>query len=399
MMKSIIVVPSYWRKGELEEDDIIYDHPTDLINPEETISKTLESLKIVKGNFDILVIGAPTNPSIGNEMDEKIVSIIKLANLSAQVFYFGHKNFQSLQKSLKNVFPKFSSLVSNRGYSNIRNLCILIPHLLDYEIAIFIDDDELITDKNYVIKATEFIGKTINKTLLGLVVGFYKNLDGSIYVDESNIPWWELVWNKPKLMNEGFRIVEESITRLADTPFAFGGNMIIHKHVWLKIPFDPLIRRGEDMDYLRNVKMFEFGVKLDRKLFIEHRPPKSKTPYLTRLHEDIYRFLYAQAKTKYFGLKSVDYLPYPGSFFINTQGKVLLTELLYFIYYSQKDLIQIKSFEDLLDKLKELKPIYDKAIKFANENKNFYSNFQKQWKEMMKIVPKDISHNLVTKMS
>lgn len=393
-MKSIIVIPSYWRKGDLGNDDTVYDHPTDLNDVEETISRTLESLKYVKGNFDVLVIGAPTRSAIGSEMDKKLISMLKQIKLIQQVHYFGNNSFLSLKKFIKNNFPNYSSLISNRGYANIRNLCILLPHILDFDIAILIDDDELITDENYIYKATEFIGNRIENKTLGLVVGFYKNPNGSIYIEDKNNPWWELVWNKTKLMNDTFKKIFEREGRLVDTTIAFGGNMIIYRDVWIKIPFDPLIKRGEDMDFLRNVKMSKFGVKLDKELFIEHYPPKSKTPYLTRLKEDIYRFLYAQAKNEHLGIDSNNYLPYPGSFFENTQGKVILTELLYYIFQNKDELIKNNSLSDLLDKMEDINLIHDNAVKFAQENKDSFNNYQKSWEEMMKsiqgFIPKDI---------
>ncbi|MHA2103057.1 MAG: glycosyltransferase family 2 protein [Candidatus Hodarchaeales archaeon] len=389
MKNSIIVIPSYWCKGELGNKDVIYDHPTDLVDPEETLSSTLRSLTNISGNFKVLVIGAPTKPDIGEEMDKKIRNLIEEMKLSYQTYYFGHKNFEDLKEFLKAKIPIVQSdILSNRGYSNIRNLCIFIPHLLDHDIAILIDDDEIITDPDFISKATEFIGKEINKKSLGLVVGFYKNSEGSIFVDESSLPWWELFWNKPKLMNEAFRIAENTLgERLIDVPFAFGGNMVISKDCWRKVPFDPLVRRGEDMDYLRNVKNSGFTVKLDKELFIVHVPPKSKSPYLFRLKEDIYRFIYAQSKNNYFNIENKEYYPYPGFFFDETEGKALLTELLYYIYNSQEELSKIRSLEELLENFKKINLISHDAVDFAKEFAGSYENFKNRWQELMKKVP------------
>ncbi|MHA2202218.1 MAG: hypothetical protein ACW991_00880, partial [Candidatus Hodarchaeales archaeon] len=271
----IIVVPTYWKKGSLTNTDSIYDHPTDLLFPEETLTRTLLSFSNIEGDFDVLVIGAPTRDEIGKEMDSKVEILLKELNLPYNLSYFGFEEYQRLKKYLNSIsLSEFSTLVSNMGYGNIRNLCILIPHLLDKNISILIDDDEIITEPNFLRIATEFIGTKSDGKTLGLILGFYRNEDGSVFLNESKVPWWELVWNKPKIMNKAFEIIEGK-SRLVDTPFAFGGNMVIHRNCWIRVPFDPLMTRGEDMDYLRNVKYFGFDAQLDRSLSIIHIPPKS----------------------------------------------------------------------------------------------------------------------------
>ncbi|MHA2364624.1 MAG: hypothetical protein ACXAC7_11760 [Candidatus Hodarchaeales archaeon] len=395
----IVVIPTYWRKGNLEKQDFVYDHPTDLINPEETISKTLESLVSINGSFDVLVIGVPTRPSIGNEVDKKVKDIIKALNLPYKVQYFGSNEFSNLKNHFNSKFPKeIADIPSNQGYSNIRNLCLLIPHLLGYQTVVLIDDDELITDKDFIRKSTEFIGKEINGKILGLILGFYRNRDGSFYLDESNIPWWELVWNKINWMNEAFKIIEDPGNRLVDTPFAFGGNMVITRKCWINVPFDPLIRRGEDMDYLRNVKFSGFDAKLDKTLSIIHCPPQSKTSYLTRFQEDIYRFLYAKAKIKFLGLKSEHFDPYPGYFYKQTEGKVILTELLYHIFHNFEELIEVLNSDELFKELRKFSSIFKEASRFANTNSGSFKNFQERWQIMFKEGFGHISFKLVDEL-
>ena len=385
MKKPIIVVPSYWRKGPFQKGDCIYDHPTDLLNPEATISKTLMSFVKIKGDFDVLVIGAPTRSSIGKEMDKAILELIESLKLPYKVYYYGFEEFKKLKKYLTSQFSSnISDLFSNREYGNIRNQCILIPHLLHYDVAILIDDDEIITDHNFINKATEFIGKKSDGNTLGLILGFYRNKDSSILLDETKVPWWELVWNKTEMMNKAFQIIESSnLKRLVDTPFALGGNMVIHRNCWSKVPFDPLITRGEDMDYLRNVKQLGFDAKLDKSLSIIHNPPKTQISYLDKFKQDIFRFLYARAKCESLGIKTEDYDPYPGFFLKQTEGKVLITELLYHIFHNYENIITVRSSEEFFNKLQERQSIFDNASKFAKKNSKFYIKFQKKWEEFM----------------
>ena len=385
MLEPIIVIPTYWSKGKITHQDIIYDHPTNLENPEETISRTLQSFTGLSGKFKVLVIGAPTRPSIGLEMDQKLKDLIKSINLPYSVYYFGFENYQKLISICNTVLPPSlvkTKLISNRGYGNIRNLCLLIPHLMGYSIVILIDDDELIADPDFISKATEHIGKfdTKSNKIIGLICGFYKNLAGSIYLDENQTKWWEVTaWNKLKLMNETFQQLEAiSKPQLIDTPLTFGGNMVITKECWLKVPFDPLIRRGEDMDYLRNAKHAGFLAKLDKTLSIIHRPPTSTVSYSHKFKQDIYRFLYAKYKMISLGIDPEDYKPYPGYFLEKTEAKVLLTEL--------------------LEKLQNFPSIFTKALTFAKEHAQSYLHFQSQWQILLNSLVIENSFGLLVKI-
>ncbi|MHA1979112.1 MAG: hypothetical protein ACW98I_19565, partial [Candidatus Hodarchaeales archaeon] len=59
MKRPVVVIPTYWTQGQVKQDDVIYDHPTNLQNPVETISKTLKSIEKLDGEFDVLVVGCP----------------------------------------------------------------------------------------------------------------------------------------------------------------------------------------------------------------------------------------------------------------------------------------------------------------------------------------------------
>ncbi len=400
LTKPLIVIPSYWRKGPITAMDCIYDHPTNLLNPEETISGTLGSLSKIKEEFDVLVLGVPTRSDIGIEMDESVLKLIENLKLSFETLYFGYRHYNEFLGLLEEHVPKeLLGILSNSGYGNIRNLGLLISHILDYEIMIYLDDDEIISDKDFVGKTTEFIGTEINGKFLGLILGFYVDENGSIFLDESDVPWWELLWNKKNQMNTAFQIIHDSKEpRLIDTPFAFGGNMVIHKECWKKVPFDPFIKRGEDMDYLRNVKYFGFEAKLDKSLSIEHRPPISQTPYLTRLEQDIKRFLYAKAKLASIKVDADDYEPYPGYFLKQTEAKVLLTELLYHISHNQSRLLEIQNEKELVDMLQSFSFKFREAQQFSQQHSDSYFDFQKQWETLLEQLPSITPSKIVTRV-
>ncbi|MHA1168599.1 MAG: hypothetical protein ACTSP4_02100 [Candidatus Hodarchaeales archaeon] len=386
---TLIVIPSYWCKGGPTKEDIVYDHPTDLLKKEETLSRTLKSLTIIDDNFDVLVVGVPTRACIGKEMDNRLQELIKRAKLPFRLIYCGYGHLLRLKDSIRALCTlEEMDIISNKGYGNIRNLGLFISHLLGYDIVIMIDDDELIDDRYFIKKATEFIGKDMEGKILGLVAGYYRNNDGSIFLDESKVMWWQLVWNKPRIMNEAFKITingsnNHGDNRLVNTPFAFGGNLVIHRKCWKVVPFDPKIARGEDMDYLRNVKHYGFSVKLDRKLSIVHLPPETTATHHEKFIQDALRFLYASKKAKRMGINPDDYDPYPGYFLKGTEGKVLLTELLYMIYQDTDDILKINHVQDLVYFLKEKNPFFEEACTNAEINSGSYMKFQAIWVNLL----------------
>jgi hypothetical protein len=105
------------------------------------------------------------------------------------------------------------------------------------------------------------------------------------------------------------------------TPFAFGGNLVIHRDLSTLMPFDPSIPRGEDIDFLINARMFGFNTYLDNTLSIKHDAPPKTYPVWRRVREDILRFVFeknkldAQVDVQDMERVSAEDLdPYPGEF-------------------------------------------------------------------------------------
>ncbi len=385
MKKPVIVVPSYWSQGPITETDVVYDHPTDLLNSCETLSKTLKSFEKITGKFDVLVIGCPTRTSIGKDMDRSVLELIESSTPSYRINYFGSKEYSILKSFIEEKLSLNSAkLISNKGYGNVRNLCLLLPHILDYNIVLLIDDDEIVTDHLFLQTATEFIGSQVKNKILGVVAGYYVNADGSIFLDESQTLWWNLVWEKEKLMNEAFRIITDSKSeRLVDTPFALGGNLVIHRKCWEQVPFDPLIARGEDMDYLRSVKYFGFEAKLDRSLSIKHEPPNVSTSYKIKFRQDIHRFLYSKYKLEHMKVDPSEFDPYPGYFLRQTEGKIILTELLYNIFQNKEALVELEDVTQFLDHMKDIDFYFKEIHEECRNTSEKYFEFQKNWKTLM----------------
>ncbi len=325
-MKVTMSIPSYWaRQSEVgwKEGDAVYDHPTPL-DQEGTLSRAIRSISVLKDkDFQLVIIAVPTSEDVNTQVEEKVAEIIRSASpdMKSKVLLFGPSQLNQVQELLVRYGKKeYVDLLQLRGYSNVRNLCMFVPHILGSDVALLIDDDEVFEDPRFMSKAKEFVGKEIEGKTLNAVAGFYLQPDGDYRVKKEFRPWMRY-WDQYEKMNEAFAEIIGTQPRLKETPFVFGGNMIIHRDLFAKVPFDPKVPRGEDIDFLINAKMFGFRFFLDNELSIKHLPPPKTHPVWKRLREDIYRFVYERAKIEsqkeISGMTRIhaqEFDPYPGCF-------------------------------------------------------------------------------------
>lgn len=389
-MKVTMTIPSYWaREKEVgwKEGDAVYDHPTPL-DEEGTLFRALESTRILKDqNFQLIVIAVPTSEDIAAQVEKKIANIIARSSRSIgmEVLLFGPSHLEQIHDFLiKDGKREFANLLQLRGYSNVRNLCMFIPHVLGSEAAVLIDDDEVFEDPDFMSKVREFIGKSAQGKPVDAVAGYYLQPDGDYHVKKRFRPWMEF-WDQFERMNEAFDKIIGTEPRLKETPFVFGGNMIIHRNLFAKVPFDPNVPRGEDIDFLINARMFGFSFFLDNQLSIKHLPPSKTHPVWMRLREDIFRFVYERAKIESqkerVGMTRVDpeeLDPYPGCFLKkDLEGKIeKACKLLSDEYLAQGDK---KGSEEALRNIEfartDAMPGFDP---FDN-----LCNLQRRWQELM----------------
>ena len=394
-MKVTMVIPSYWAresKDGWKEGDAIYDHPTPL-DSEGTLLRAIQSVSILKDkDFRLVIIAVATAEDIEKQVEEKVAGIIKSVSLDAgiEVVLFGHPHLKKIHDLLiDGDRGEYTDLLQLRGYSNIRNLCMFIPHVSGSEVAVLIDDDEVFEDTDFMSKAKEFIGKDIGGSVVNAVAGYYLQPDGNYRLKKPFRPWMKY-WDKYDRMNEAFDKFIGTEPRLKDTPFVFGGNMIIHRNLFTVVPFDPKVPRGEDIDFLINAKMSGFTFFLDNQLSIRHLPPQKSHPTWMQLREDIYRFVYERAKIEnqieIKGMTRVspeEFDPYPGCFFkrdldekIEESCKLLSEELL-----SQNDK---KGSEEALNNIviarKDAVPQYDPFKSLCE--------IQKRWQGLMEYTGK-----------
>ncbi len=391
-MRRAIVIPTYWSrvKGEYREGDLVFDHPTPL-DEEGTLQRCLDSLNRLKGTFDLILIAVPTNYDIRKDLEIKLMAMISRLNLRYRVIAIFPSTMDGINERLEEDGQNW--IFSLRGYSQVRNACILIPSILGYEIFILLDDDEVVRDEDFLDRAAENLGAMFQGRKIVSKAGVYLQHDGSPYFKDKEA-WWRYFLNGKKAMNEAFKLTELG-ERFVDTPFAFGGNMSISREVIEKgIPFDPNVPRGEDIDFLVNIKTEGLAFVLDTTLRILHLPPKSYNPSWIKLRQDASRFLYMRSKLlklKRLNVKRKiepgDLKPYPGPFLDWTlKSRIFLTGILLAIDYAFK-----LKFGDSREALATIKLIFKNYGKLVSE----YFRFKENWE---KVAPKLINRPDLSKI-
>lgn len=93
-----------------------------------------------------------------------------------------------------------------------------------------------------------------------------------------------------------------------------------HREAFRRVSFDPWIARGEDLDYMLDLRMYGSDIWFDNTWYMHHLPPETKREGL-RFRQDIFRWLYEYRKVEYgrtqidlLQIKPQSLLPYPGPF-------------------------------------------------------------------------------------
>jgi glycosyltransferase involved in cell wall biosynthesis len=394
-VRTTLVVPTYWtfepdRFSSKQKPIAVYDHPT-FISESGTLPRLIRSLEKMRARgVDVpktVVLIAVTHKELEKKAEEKIESVLEEHSRKLEIIPFSFTDLKFLVSHLKKDFSEFAVLLSLTGYSNIRNLGLVISQILGSEAVIFLDDDEVVTDKSFLQKCTEFVGEEYEGKIIGGVTGYYVAPSGSYWLKDNAGEWWKTGWRKRRKMNEVFKIIEDN-TRLKDTPFAFGGNMVLYKELFEKVPFDPYIPRGEDMDMLVNAKMFDFAFLLDNHLRVVHSPEYSGSRW-SEMRQDIYRFAYMRKKLQYLKhgkaatpLQIESLEPYPGYFLRRDMiFKFVVSSLLSAIHSTLKN-----STTEFMEYLMNVKLSLSEVHPYVEKHYKDYFDFQKIWAKSMPLI-------------
>ncbi|MDZ4064254.1 MAG: hypothetical protein U1E22_06240, partial [Coriobacteriia bacterium] len=316
-----VVIPTFWtrKRGRVSEDLLtVYDHPTP-IDEEGTLAACLRSLEDVDGLGRVVVIVAATDPSIEHVAEDRVREILgDFPDIDALVF--GPAELGSLHRRLEQLeFADMISGVTLVGYGAVRNVGLMAAAVLGCETIVFVDDDQIITDRDFLTRAVEGIGATLDDGKVVLAkTGYYTDEDGH-YQRHVDPHWSDMFWRQTDAYNHALSIVDAP-PRIRTATMAFGGCFALHRDMFCNVSFDPWVVRGEDIDYVINARMHGGDVFLDGEWSVMHKPPKLPSEAL-QFRQDVYRFIYEHRKLE-FAKSQVDLRqvtpeamdPYPGSF-------------------------------------------------------------------------------------
>jgi hypothetical protein len=84
-------------------------------------------------------------------------------------------------------------------------------------------------------------------------------------------------------------------TRISRSNYVCGGCFALYADAFCHVAFDPYITRGEDLDYLFNLRMNGLDVWFDNQWAVKHLPPKTPSR-ASRFMQDVYRWTYEVEK-------------------------------------------------------------------------------------------------------
>jgi hypothetical protein len=319
-----VAIPTYWtHPGGEGPEAVVFDHPTPLDTPG-TLRRTLESLIPLASRgvaVEVGVVAAATAPALEAPVARRVREVIDSPSLPYPVRLFAAPHLGLLRDFCRTRGrAQWLDLLSLDGYSQIRNITLILANICQAQALISLDDDEVVADPDFLAKVQEdleLLGR--DHPVFGLA-GIYRNADGGVLLPEPDAPW-AAFWPKMRWLNAALRELALTGPRLKPTYLGFGGNLALPAALGRRLPFDPAITRGEDTDYLLNARMFEIPFFLDHALSIIHLPPDKPHPTWLRLRQDLVRFCYTRLKLAQQEpgpgravVSPGEFLPYPGNF-------------------------------------------------------------------------------------
>lgn len=316
-----LTCPTFWgppRDRFFEDTDQIYDHPIP-IDEEGCLGRFLDSVKVIDGNVDVVLVSSSSSSKWEDEVDERVQQDIVEHGDGIDCFHFKHEDADRLKEHLEGEEEELLDPISMYGYSDIRNMCLIACHILGYETIVSTDDDVVYDDPDYLSKAREYINQPVEETgeTAKVVCGPYYTEEGTINY-ASDPPSWMAYWNNADAMNDAFDRYIFGEPRLKETSYVVMGNIVLHRDFFSQVPLDPGCHRGEDMDWLINSRIFGYRFYMDRELCVQHKPPPRGYPLWKLVRLDIERFLYDRKKIRQMeeelGIATEYFDPWPGRF-------------------------------------------------------------------------------------
>lgn len=387
-LEPCVIIPTFWtrkRSRPVGEGPFQYDHPTP-IDEDGTLPACLRSLESVQGLGRVVLIVAATHESIEHAAEDRVRDILAdFPGLDALVV--GPAEMGSLHRRMEQLeFADILDAVTLGSYGAVRNVGLMVAATLGCDLVVFVDDDQVITDPDFLSRAQEGIGEQTGKGKRVLAKsGYYTDEEGR-YQFVTDAPWYDMLWRQDEAFTEALGSVARP-PRITTSTVAMGGCLAIHKDLYSTVPFDPWVARGEDIDYVINVRMHGGDVFLDGEWSVIHQPPKLPSE-AAAFRQDVFRFVYEHRKLE-FSKSQVDLrqvspeslMPYPGPF---VEGSVVWRARV-------TALMRALAGKEPGEYLRIAHRGVRQANEYARDNCERYFAFQRRWPLLMDRLWEDVA--------
>ncbi|WP_350453659.1 glycosyltransferase family 2 protein [Slackia heliotrinireducens] len=377
-MNPVLLIPTYVSaRSRMQARGVTttYDHMTALSAPGE-LPRCLDSLRKVRGLGEIIIL-VVAEPAVENQAAEKIRKLAaEYDDLNISVI--GAPEMDVINQRMAQLGINVNKEIGLQGYGAVRNLGLLLANALGFDAAVFVDDDEIVDDEDFLERAMYGLGKLTRRGVPILAkTGYYLNAQES-FLSQSQDRWYNHFWEQGKTFNQWIMKAMKG-PRLSRSNHVCGGCLALHKEAFKRVAFDPWIARGEDLDYMLNLRMYGSDIWFDNKWVLHHLPPATKSEGM-RFRQDIFRWLYEFRKVEYartqidlMQIKPQSLEPYPGPFLEpGLQKRVKRTALLRSIGRSDGKGYRKAAHSASTD-----------AAKYATDNCAKYFKFQYTWPTIM----------------
>lgn len=318
-MNPAVIIPTFHTSPQHRRAaaSSLYDHPTP-INMKGNLERCLDSLQKVRGLGQVIILVA-VEGGVEAEAAAKVQSIVNNFP-QMHTLVVAQQEAEIVQKRLDQLgFGDQSNTIGLSGYAAIRNLGLVVAQVLGFDSVVFVDDDEVIDDEDFLEKAMYGLGKLTKKGIPILAKsGFYFNSEGTYYSMSQN-RWYNHWWQQGRAFNNWITKAMAG-SRLSRSNHVCGGCLALHRETYRRLSFDPWIMRGEDMDYLLDLRMYGSDIWFDNQWSLTHLPPKDRHEG-HRFYRDIFRWIYEYYKIEFsraqidlLQIKPSSLMPYPGPF-------------------------------------------------------------------------------------
>ena len=297
-MNPIIIIPSYWAEGDqpgaLGERGV-YDYTTPVDRPMPELETCLSSLEQVRGVIRVAVL-VVASPSCEEAARARVSSICR-AHALLNPLIIGAQEAAHIEKAVARLAHHVAGeTVSLRGYGAIKNMGLAVATIFGHDVAVFLDDDEVVLDADFLVNAVFGLGSLTRQNLKILAKsGFFIDELGSPYAEPSD-DWTERYWSKAADFNKVMERAQTAANRITRSNHMCGGCCALHAEAFTRVPFDPYITRGEDLDYLLNLRAHAMDVWFDNAWFVRAQPPEEAAPAPSVFMQDVHRWLYEYRK-------------------------------------------------------------------------------------------------------